>query len=460
MKTLHLKVKGMTCSSCEVIIERNLRKISGVEKVSVSKAKEEATVSCAEDISVQQLQEAVRDKGYTLSEKSEQNSDFQRGTGFFLKDKEKWSEIGAVFVVIIGAYLLLTQLHLLPENLGVNEGMGYGFVVVLGLVAGASTCFAVAGGLLLAVSAKFNEAFPHLSKKEKLFPHLSFNMGRVAAYTFFGGVIGALGSALTLSETVTGIISLAASVLMILVGVQLLGVFPWLNKLQLKMPKIFAHKVYDASGEVKPSHGKSFLFGAATFLLPCGFTQALQLYVLGKGDVLSGALTMLAFSLGTLPSLLSVGMFSSFAKGNTLRYFTTFSAVLVIVLGAWNIPNGVALTGAAIGLPNLNFASNENSALPGGEAGAGESQIAELVVDGLDYFPSSFTVKAGVPVEWRIDGRKAQGCARVLTAPQLGIREVLPNNEIKVITFTPSAPGKIKFTCSMGMSGPGYFEVT
>lgn len=463
MKTLNLNVKGMTCTSCEVLIERKLKHVTGVHSVKVSRAKEEAIVDCDETVALGQLQEAIAEKGYTLTEK--ENGTYGEASGvfsnFFSKDKERWSEIGAVFVVLLGAYLLLNQFNLLPANMGVTENMSYGFVVVLGLVAGASTCFAVAGGLLLTVTAKFNEAYPHLSKQERFLPHLSFNAGRVASYAFFGGIIGAIGSALTLSETITGIISLAASALMVVVGLQLLGVFPWLNKLQVKTPKIFAHKVYDASGQAKPSQGKAFLFGAATFLLPCGFTQALQLYVLGKGDAVIGALTLLAFSIGTMPSLLSVGLFSSFAKGNTLRYFTTFSAVLVIALGLWNIPNGLTLTGASIGLPSIDLGGNSDPLENSGEAAvfAGESQVAELVVDGLDYFPSSFTVKVGVPVEWRIDGRKAQGCARVLTAPQLGIREVLPNNEIKVITFTPSAPGKIKFTCSMGMTGPGYFEV-
>ena len=50
MKTLNLKVDGMTCSSCEVIIERNLRKVSGVEKVHVSRAKEEAEVQCSDEV--------------------------------------------------------------------------------------------------------------------------------------------------------------------------------------------------------------------------------------------------------------------------------------------------------------------------------------------------------------------------------------------------------------------------
>jgi hypothetical protein len=63
------------------------------------------------------------------------------------------------------------------------------------------------------------------------------------------------------------------------------------------MPKFLAHKIHDLTEkEVK---GGAFILGASTFFLPCGFTQALQLYVLAKGSFTTGALTMLAFALGT-----------------------------------------------------------------------------------------------------------------------------------------------------------------
>ena len=62
MKKLNLKVQGMTCSSCEVLIERNLKKIPGVDKVTVSRAKEQAEVECSNDIQLEQLQDAVKEK--------------------------------------------------------------------------------------------------------------------------------------------------------------------------------------------------------------------------------------------------------------------------------------------------------------------------------------------------------------------------------------------------------------
>ncbi len=442
MKKLSLAVKGMTCSSCEVLIERGLKKVPGVEKVSVNRAKELAEVDCADEVQFTQLQEAVKEKGYQLS--------LREGTvkkSFFNPNNEHLVEIGAMFLLMVGLYLLFRQLNLIPDSLGVTDNMSYGFVFVIGLVAALSTCLAVAGGLLLAVAQKYNEKYPHLAGWQKFKPHFFFNVGRIVSYTFLGGLIGLLGSTLAITPKVTGVITLAASVVMIIMGIQLLHIFPWLNRIQIKMPKFIAHRLYENNSA--PSTARSFLFGGATFFLPCGFTQALQLYVLGTGSFTVGALTMLAFSLGTLPSLAGIGAISSLSTGELKRYVTTFSAILIVILGIYNIPSGLTLAGAAV-------VDTENSIAAEVQA---EAQVVNMQVRSIDYYPSAFTIKQGIPVQWNIDGRQAQGCARVISVPSLGITKTLSSSDITTIEFTPEKEGPIRFTCTMGMAGPGQFTV-
>ncbi len=441
MKKLSLAVKGMTCSSCEVLIERGLKKVPGVEKVKVNRAREEAEVDCTDEVQLTQLQEAVKEKGYQLS--------LPEGTlkkSFLNPNKEHLVEIGAMFLLLVGLYLLFKQLDFIPD-IGVTDTMSYGFIFIIGLVAAVSTCLAVAGGLLLAVAEKYNEKYPQLQGWQKFKPHLSFNLGRIVSYTVLGGLVGLLGSTLAITPKITGIITIAASVMMIVMGIQLLHIFPWLNGIQIKMPKFIAHRLYE--NESTPSTTRSFLFGGATFFLPCGFTQALQLYVLGTGSFTVGALTMLAFSLGTLPSLAGIGAISSFSKGELKRYVTTFSAILIVILGVYNIPSGLTLAGASV-------VSTENSIVAEVQA---EAQIVNMQVKSIDYYPSAFTIKQGIPVQWNIDGRQAQGCARVISVPTLGIIQRLSPADITTIEFTPTAAGKIQFSCSMGMAGPGQFTV-
>ena len=222
MKKLHFTVKGMTCSSCEVLIERGLKKVSGVEKVNVNRARETAEVECADAITVEQLQEAVKDKGYQLLDTAQPFS----SKSFLLKNQDRLVEIGGMFLLMAGGYLLLKQLNFLPEGISVSENMGFGAAFLIGLVAAMSTCLAVAGGLLLSVAGKYNEKYPHLTGWQKFQPHISFNIGRIVSYTFLGGMVGLLGSVLTLSPQMTGILIILSSILMLIIGLQLLHIFP------------------------------------------------------------------------------------------------------------------------------------------------------------------------------------------------------------------------------------------
>lgn len=451
LKKVKLKIHGMHCASCEVLIERTFKKIPGVEKVHVSHVNGKAEISCSQEPNMRELQNAIKPDGYAVSLWDERNREAELP---HKNTKKDYFQIGAIFLIIVAGYLILKQFNLVP-TLGISDNMSYGFVFVIGLVAAMSTCLAVTGGLLLAVAAKYNERFPNLTSFQKFKPTLYFNVGRIVSYTALGGAVGALGSVLTLSPRATGFMTIAASIVMIILGFQLLRLFPWMRRFQPKMPKFLAHKIHDMSG--KDSKSAPFLLGASTFFLPCGFTQALQLYVLAKGDSITGALIMLAFSLGTLPALMSLSAISSFAKGAFQRHFLKFSGVLVIMLGVFNINNGIALTGSNFSLTSVLRASN-NTVNQQEELSAeivDGKQIIDMRVVGLSYSPHQFTVAQGIPVEWRIDGSRAEGCAQVISVPKLGIVKYLSPSAPSVIAFTPQEIGTIGFSCTMGMTTRG-----
>ena len=397
-------------------------------------------------------------------------------------------ENGAAFIILVGILLVLNQLDFLPQQFGVSDDMSYALVFVIGLVASISTCMAVTGGLLVAVAAKYNEASATLTSIQRLKPLIYFNVGRVVSYTLLGGAIGALGSALTLSPKVNGILTIVASAVMILLGLQMLKLLPSLTRFIPTVPKAFSHRIHDfAERETK---GGAFVFGAATFFLPCGFTQALQLYVLAKGSYATGALTMLAFSIGTLPALLSLSAVSSFATGAFQNRFLKIAGVAVIVLGTLNIRYGLVLTSgdmspapAASKAEPSSIAPKDRVAAPTmrvpddlleppkqlaekqpvqatkpvaeAQVAAPTKQIAVMKIVGFDYVPNRFTVTQGVPVEWRIDASEAAGCGRILIAPKLGVRKLLSSNSTTIISFTPDETGEFGFNCGMGMMTPG-----
>ncbi len=96
------------------------------------------------------------------------------------------------------------------------------------------------------------------------------------------------------------------------------------------------------------------LVGVATFFLPCGFTQSMQIYALSTESFWTGAFTMSAFALGTLPvlALLSFSSLAIHKKAQSGAFFKT-AGLVVIFFGIFNLIN--ALVAAGIINPIFSF---------------------------------------------------------------------------------------------------------
>jgi len=263
-----------------------------------------------------------------------------------------------------------------------------------------------------------------------------------------------LGSIITLNAGITGLITFVASLFMILIGVQLLQLFPSLSRFSISLPKTWIEKISSTpDSSKKASWWSAFLLGAATFFLPCGFTQAMQLFVLGVGNALFGAVALFVFALGTLPSFLSIGVLTSFLKKGWMSKLSVASGVLVIMLGLLLLPSGLTLMGFQT--PDLGSENIAQSSLADvSQSASGEFQEVKMSVVGLSYSPHQFTVKKGIPVKWVIDGTQARGCGQILTMPKEDIFVRLDSYQQTVIEFTPSQTGDLPFHCSMAMTTP------
>ncbi len=447
LKKFRLKVHGTHCASCEVLIERKFKKIPGVEKVHASFTSGSVEVFVSrEHIPLHEFDASVKTDGYSVSSWEDRH---KAGAGTHKNSWRDYLEIGGAFLIVVSLYYVLRGFDILP-SFAISETMSYGLVFLIGVVAAFSTCMAVVGGLLLAVSERHSELHPELTGMQKFKPHIYFNIGRVIGYTVLGALVGALGSVITLSAQVNGYLMVFVSVVMLILGFQILHLFPWMRRFTPKMPKFLSHKIHDLTGS--DSKAAPFTLGALTFFLPCGFTQALQLYVLATGDWKVGALTMLMFALGTVPALASLSAITSFTRGAFQRHFIKFAGALVVLLAVYNINNGLALAG--VNVDGMFQSNGIAQAQPAANVVAGK-QIVEMRVDGYSYSPNRFTVTAGIPMEWRIDGRNAVGCGQVIVMPTTGVTKYLSPNGITTIRFTPKEAGEIPFNCSMGMMTRG-----
>lgn len=198
--------------------------------------------------------------------------------------------------------------------------------------------------------------------------------------------------------------------------------------------------------------------GATTFFLPCGFTQAMQLFAMSTGSPLTGALTMGVFALGTAPGLLGVGGLTSVVKGGAARLFFKTAGVVVIMLALFNVSNGLNLLGVpqVLGAFTTNASSGNAVEDPNVKLVNGVQEV-RMTQDSSGYSPNKFTIKKGIPVKWIVTSKDVYTCASSIVSQQLGIRKGLALGE-NIFEFTPTETGTVRFSCSMGMY-TGSFNV-
>jgi len=442
-----LPIKGMHCRSCELLVEEELDKVHNVKKTDVNyKTGKVEIFYAAEKPSLNKIEEAITAAGYEVGEADKKS--------LFSQNPKDYKELGFTVLFVLGAYWLLQGLGLTSLNIGAaSNPSSFGVVVMIGLVAGFSTCMALVGGLTLGMATKHAEKHPEATTSQKFRPHLFFNLGRIAGYAFFGAILGGVGSVFQLSSTVMGFLTILVGLVMLIIGLQLIEIFPALSSWKLTLPKGVS-KLFGINKHQKEySHKNSMMLGAMTFFLPCGFTQAMQLYAVSTGSLSGGALTMAFFALGTAPGLLSIGGLTSVMKGRTAKRFFKFAGVVVIFLSLFNLSNGFTLAGFDLSAPEKTTTAKKD---PNVKMVNGV-QVVKMKELAGGYSPNKFTITKGIPVRWEIDAQAPFSCAASIVAPKLKIQKNLKEG-LNVFEFTPKEVGKIPFSCAMGMY-TGSFNV-
>lgn len=351
-----------------------------------------------------------------------------------------WKRLGGAAIIVLALYLLLKKTGLLAFSPTVEGSTSLGAVFIIGLVAAFSSCTAVVGGLIVAVSSTAAKSNALATFSEKLRPHVLFNVGRVAGFAGLGALTGLAGSVLSLSTSMNAFLILVIAVLMIGLGINLLDVLP--GGFAIRPPKFLSRRVVALSESKHPA--VPFALGALTYFLPCGFTQSMQLYALSTGSPTQAALIMTVFALGTLPALLGVGAVTSAAKGKGLGYLTKAAGAVVVVLGISNVQNGTTL---------LGWTSTDASDAPAVELFVEDGrQVLQMeVTSGASYAPDVLSAAAGMPIKWEIEGARQMGCASTLVIPKLGVSTRLRPG-YNELALGPLEAGAYPFTCSMGMT--------
>ncbi|MBI2476736.1 sulfite exporter TauE/SafE family protein, partial [Candidatus Uhrbacteria bacterium] len=292
MSQKHVSIRGMHCRSCEILLEGAIREVQGVQNVRVNYHKGEAVITHGADIpSQKEIERVIKQSGYDVGKAGP--------LPWITQSPEDWRYILVGFAILVILFFVLRGTGLLGLTLN-ESAVTLPFALVLGLVAGISTCMALVGGLVLGVAARHAELHPEATPWQKLRPHLFFNAGRVGGYALFGGLLGSLGSVLNISGGMLSVLTLIVGAVMLALGIKLTNISPRISAKSITLPPSLARLLGMSEHAKEYSPRASVTSGALTFFLPCGFTQAMQLYAVSTGDFWTGALVLGAFALGTV----------------------------------------------------------------------------------------------------------------------------------------------------------------
>jgi len=430
-------------------IEKALKKLKGVMEVEAVYSNSNVYVTYdANVIQLQQIIETIEELDYAVRNKPENETALKthdkkvKEEKNVKDDKMSITQLLGIGIILLALFLIISNtvgFDFIPE---IDQSMGYGVLFVVGLITSVH-CIAMCGGINLSQSVSYKLDNGNPDTFSKLKPSLLYNGGRVISYTIIGGTVGALGSVISFSGVAKGIVAIISGVFMVIMGLNMLNIFPWLRKLNPRIPRIFGNKLHNNSGEYGP-----FFIGLLNGFMPCGPLQAMQIYALGTGNITAGAMSMFFFSIGTVPLMFCLGAVSSILRGKFTHKMIKVSAVIIMMLGVVMANRGLALSGFSL------------SSIPFGSVSSIKSGNIATIQDGVQIVTTKLssdryepiTVQKGIPVRWTIQAQKKDinVCNYEIVIPKFN-KSVKLTEGNNIIEFTPTETGTFVYSCWMGM---------
>ncbi|MDB5906385.1 MAG: Cytochrome biosis protein [Massilia sp.] len=228
-------------------------------------------------------------------------------------------------------------------------------VFMVGLF-GSVHCAGMCGGIVGAFSVVPRRAFPvavvalRSAPSDALARVLAYNSGRITSYATAGALAGGLAAgarALTGLALIETIGYWLANLLLVVLGLYLMDAWRGLAHLEQLGQRAW-RRIEPITALLLPldSPAKLLAMGAVWGWLPCGMVYSVLLTAMLSGSALSGAAVMVAFGLGTLPMLLTMGMLGvplrSWIRRRAVRVASGLVVLAFGALGLVRAANGVS----------------------------------------------------------------------------------------------------------------------
>jgi hypothetical protein len=206
---------------------------------------------------------------------------------------------------------------------------------LVGLLGG-THCVGMCGGIVAAISMQLPGQGTRLSY------HFAYNAGRILSYAGVGAIAGAVGSSTLLLEHFFPVqqgLYAVANIMLILLGLYLAGLWQAITRIE-QLGGLLWQRIQPFSRKLLPvkSPLQAFKLGTLWGWLPCGLVYSVLITALASGSMASGAASMLAFGLGTLPNLIAMGLFAQQLQALTKNIWVRRAAGLMVAgYGVWGL---------------------------------------------------------------------------------------------------------------------------
>jgi len=177
---------------------------------------------------------------------------------------------------------------------------------------GSGHCFGMCGGIAAGLGSLPGSDDQQVSTKPRVSSAFLFNLGRLLSYACLGLIsawlFAKLGHALNVPKW-SMILRFVTALMIFLIGIQFLlnwQTLAFIERMGAKVWKLVLPIAIRASS--LPGGTGRLLLGLCWGLLPCGLVYSVLLTASAAGSPIPGAAVMLAFGVGTLPSMLGMSL--------------------------------------------------------------------------------------------------------------------------------------------------------
>lgn len=212
-------------------------------------------------------------------------------------------------------------------------------LIFLSGLLGSGHCVGMCGAFAMAIGWGSRRPFDNLVRQ------LCFSLGRAMTYIFLGTTAAFIGKQIQVKlgwlNTAQGLLSICSGILLVVAGLTVSGWLPlrfsWLHRVNHCPAALQFRALLGSSSRLNV-----LVAGVMTGFLPCGLVYALVALAAATGSVLSGAVVMAVFALGTMPLMLATGLGSSLISTSGKTRLLRIAACCVVLMGGLTVARGAS----------------------------------------------------------------------------------------------------------------------